>query len=902
MYCTTSQYWSISSPNGQIEFELRLAEHNTTTTHLAYDLLSNGTHIIQASYLGLQLDPGNIGMNLTHIGCSYSSHDEVEEWTFGPVSTYHDVYNALTVSFIDPYTFIELEIEVRVTDQGVAFRYILPQQPGTNGATITAEDTRFRFLDDHQGYRQYGTEADYVLQKISSITGKCENPLTIDLQDNGLVSITEAAVHDYPRMYLTSNAPNELRSVLASKVVLSGTHKTPWRTILIADSPTDLIDASHMVHFLNEPSAIGNTSWIRPGSTIRDCQLKTSNSLACIDFAAEQGLAYVELDAGWYGKEWSTKDATKVAVDGLNLTRIIEYGKEKGVGVIVYVNRVALVGKIDKLFPLYQQWGLAGVKMGFMDGRTQDGINFIHKAVALAAKHKLVIDVHDNYRPSGYERTYPNLMTIEGVQCDEHPVKAEQNCILPFTRGLCGPIDKAHRFYVMNGATTKTHQLAMPLIVFSPLAFLFWYQNPQKVEGDSGLDAWKALPTVWDSTAYLDCEIGGYVTVLRTSGSTFYLGSINGPDERSISVSCDFLQNGQSYIADVFTDATNGSLSHRTYEVGKSTIINEELGARGGLFIRFCVNDTSNATEYPPVFIGPYHRQIIQDEILLFKCVELNGHKDIEISFITNADFISFDPISLTVSGRPNNSDVGEHTIQVEMVQGGISVGSATYTIVVEDKNDPPRFLVRPASIEFRREQLCCYCFQVTDIDPTGDQLRWDIETNASFINFDEDLGIVYGIAKQVDIGRSFLNITLSDGRGGSDHLNTTIIVRCTLVNNTSGSMMVSAAEVTSVSTHSNMNGTSSSIVHQYVNYSLAHDDPTDDNGSTNISVQVINQWDHDTGDGPKDTDDELPSMILICCVIVSCFSIQSLVFGILFRSRDKRPRASKDEKKKGGK
>jgi hypothetical protein len=114
--------------------------------------------------------------------------------------------------------------------------------------------------------------------------------------------------------------------------------------------------------------------------------------------------------------------------------------------------------------------------------------------------------------------------------------------------------------------------------------------------------------------------------------------------------------------------------------------------------------------------------------------------------------------------------------------------------------------------------------------------------------------------------------------------------------------MMVSATEVTSVLTHSNMNGTSSSIVHQYVNYSLVHDDPTEDNESTNISIQVINQWDPDTENGPQDTDDELPSMILICCVIVSCFSIQSLVFVILFRSRDKRPRASKDEKKKGGK
>ena len=179
-----------------------------------------------------------------------------------------------------------------------------------------------------------------------------------------------------------------------------------------------MVENNYFILNLNEPNQIANTSWIKPGQVIREVTLTTAGSMASIDFAAENNIAYVLFDAGWYGAEEDVKsDATTVTVDParskgpLDLPKVIEYANSKGVGILVYVNKKALHQQLDEILPLYKKWGIKGVKYGFVNVGDQYATAWLHQAVRKAAKYELMVDIHDEYRPTGYSRTYPNLLT-----------------------------------------------------------------------------------------------------------------------------------------------------------------------------------------------------------------------------------------------------------------------------------------------------------------------------------------------------------------------------------------------------------------------------------------------------------------------------------------------------------
>jgi alpha-glucosidase len=366
---------------------------------------------------------------------------------------------------------------------------------------------------------------------------------------------------------------------------------------------------------LNPPLALKETSWIRPGKAMRDVTLSTTNGKAIIDLAGKLNLQYVEFDWGWYGAEdVNTGDATKVNLDprrtsglknhpGLDLPEIIRYARERNVGVILYVDRRQIKKQRDIIFPLYEKWGVKGVKIGFIEVGPQAETAWLTETVRKAAEHHLVLDIHDQYRPTGLSRTYPNLLTQEGIRGNEQMPTAEHNATLPFTRFIAGAADYTVCYYSNRIKTTHAHQLALAALYYSPLQFLFWYDRPEMYQGEPELDFWRDLPTVWGETRVLDGRIGEFITVARRSGRDWFLGSITNSQARELQVPLRFLPGGRKYVAHIHEDdpasTSRTKVAVRRYLADSKTTIRARLAPSGGQAIRLTPARKDDLAAYP---------------------------------------------------------------------------------------------------------------------------------------------------------------------------------------------------------------------------------------------------------------------------------------------------------------
>jgi alpha-glucosidase len=360
-------------------------------------------------------------------------------------------------------------------------------------------------------------------------------------------------------------------------------------------------------------------SWIKPGKVIREVTLTTQGGLACVDFAVENGLQYVEFDAGWYGPEGDeNSDATTITVDPkrspgpLDLHQVIEYAGTKGIGIIVYVNRRALEKQIDEILPLYKSWGIKGVKYGFVQVGTQEWTTWLHEAVKKAAQNQLMVDIHDEYRPTGFSRTYPNLLTQEGIRGDEESPTNEHTLKTLFTRMLAGAADNTNCYYaprVTEKMGGHVSQLAKSVMIYSPWQFLYWYDRPEGSPGKKGgagdsdgfikyhpeLEFYKKLPTVWDETRVLEGKIGEFATIVRRSGNDWFLGSLTANQQKLVKLNLDFLYPDVEYKATIYTydadieSSTKVKIENR--DVNSKSVLEYKITANSGLAIYF----TSNA-------------------------------------------------------------------------------------------------------------------------------------------------------------------------------------------------------------------------------------------------------------------------------------------------------------------
>jgi alpha-glucosidase len=346
---------------------------------------------------------------------------------------------------------------------------------------------------------------------------------------------------------------------------------------------------------------------------MREVTLSTEGGKALVDFAVKRRLQYIHFDAGWYGPEGSkSSDATKVSLDparnrnpdALNLPEVIAYAKEHGIGVMLYVNQRALYQQLDEILPLYKSWGIIGVKFGFVMVGSQFWSSWMHEAVKKCAKYGLMVDIHDEYRPTGFSRTYPNLMTQEGIYGNEEFPDATHNVTLPFTRFTQGAADYTICYYrqkwdkptqpdtgfgltnVKLLKTTSAHQLAIAVVYYSPLQFMYWYDRPSESQDEPELEFFDRVPTVWDDTTVVHGEIGKYITMARRSGDDWFVGTMTNNDARKLTIPLSFLPNGKTFIAHIYYDdpkvKTRTKVGVKTMKVTNKSVINADLPASGG--------------------------------------------------------------------------------------------------------------------------------------------------------------------------------------------------------------------------------------------------------------------------------------------------------------------------------
>ena len=288
----------------------------------------------------------------------------------------------------------------------------------------------------------------------------------------------------------------------------------------------------------------------------------------------------------------------------MDLKEAIAYAKKHGIGVFVYVNQRALYAQLDEILPLYKSWGVDGIKFGFVQVGSYRWTSWMHEAVRKCAQHGLLVDIHDEYRPTGFSRTYPNLLTQEGIYGNEEMPTATQNTIQPFTRYIAGPADYTICYYLQKQVleakgvkdpkrfirTTSAHQLALAVIYYSPLQFMYWYDKPADSQDEPELAFFDAVPTVWDDTKVLDGKPGEFVSIARRSGKQWFVGVITNDEAREVLLAFDFLEPGKSYWAHLYYDdskvKTRTQVGIKKIKVTHQSVLNLSLKATGGEAIR----------------------------------------------------------------------------------------------------------------------------------------------------------------------------------------------------------------------------------------------------------------------------------------------------------------------------
>ena len=563
------------SPDGTLTLSFGLSNFDGSVNCPVYSLSRTGQTLVAPSKLGLTFGSGLLRENLGLVSEVFSTNNTVWQPLYGERSSVLDHYNQVLVTLqetVPPNRLLQLAW--RAYNEGAAFCYTLPAQPGLAGATNLTEQTEFRFAANYPAWTTTTAQGTYTSTTVSGVPAGCERPLPIQVATNLHAAIGEARLVDYSRMKFAplSGKTNSLVSVLDSPVNSVLPLTTPWRFVLVGSSPGQLLENDFLVLNLNDPCALTNPSWIQPGKVIREVTLTTTGGLACVDFAVKHRLQYVEFDAGWYGPENATLTATNVNVDParspgpLDLARVINYASSNGVGVILYVNWLAMTNELSLLPPLYQSWGVRGIKYGFVSVGAQAWTSIVNEAARLCATNRLMMDVHDEFRPSGYTRTYPNLMTIEGIDGDEGTPSTAQDTTELFARMLAGPADHTVCYFDARVTNNWSHayQLAKAVCFYSPWQFLYWYDRPTNSyhyvsDGNDmitevpELEFYDYLPTVWDETRVLQSAIGQYAVIARRSGADWFVGAMNATSNRTFSVPLDFLAAGQDYLASLYS-------------------------------------------------------------------------------------------------------------------------------------------------------------------------------------------------------------------------------------------------------------------------------------------------------------------------------------------------------------
>jgi alpha-glucosidase len=606
----------LKSPDGRLKLEFELRDFEGREQCPIYSVTWNGRTVIALSRLNLELKDTAALDKLKITGEMTTAQDSTWRPVCGERSEVRDHYNQLVVNLEQQATpHHKMTITFRAYDSGAAFCYTIPKQSSMESVEIKKEDSEFRFVADHAAWAVYTAQGVYQKISLSKIKSGCERPLPIEVSSDTYTALAEARLVNYARTKFgpLKGQPHGLVTELASPVTATAPLTTPWRVIMVANSPGQLLENNDLILNLNDPNTVANTSWIKPGKVIREVTLTTDGGKACVDFAAKRNLQYILFDAGWYGHEFSKEaDASEINVDPkrskgpLDLHEVIRYGNERGIGTILYVNQNALSKQLDDILPLYRKWGVKGVKYGFVNVGSQKDTMWLHEAIRKAATNHLMIDIHDEYRPTGYQRTYPNLMTMEGIAGDETSPPNSNTLTLLFSRLLAGPADNTICYF--DGRVTKNashaYQLAKSVCLFSPWQHLYWYDRPPASPARAGgaggshptignepeLQFFDALPTTWDETKVLHGRIGEYAVIARRHDQDWFIGAMNSGEPRTLRLPLNFLTAGKKYNAHIYSDDSAASSYTKVKitetPVNASTVLEITLSPQGGQAMR----------------------------------------------------------------------------------------------------------------------------------------------------------------------------------------------------------------------------------------------------------------------------------------------------------------------------
>ena len=638
--------YKLASPNGRLEAVI------TAGPNLSYSIMCNGELVLAPSQIGLKIHSGvAIGESVkvkrvkrttvnTTIPTKFYFRDEIK-----------DHYNALRIDFAQNYA-----VEFRAYDEGVVYRFVTNFK---NDFILEDEIAEFVFAKDYNGYFPYtnkaGTRKDkyftsfeswYRICELSRFDKECVAfvPVLVE-HDNYGVCILESDVEHYPGMFVSNKAgATALRGEFApmpDRVVVGGHNKlqgivesrkpyiaeckaktnTPWRIVLITKDKNEWLD-SDMVYRLASPSRIEDTSWIKPGKVAWEwwnhwgltgvpfkAGINTQTYNYYVDFAAKYGIEYVILDEGWAVKY--ANDLTQV-VPEIDLKAIIENANKKGVGIILWAGYNAVKGKEEEVCRHFAEMGVKGFKVDFLDRDDAQMVDFQYKLAEVAAKYKLMIDYHGCPKPTGMNRTWPNVINFEAVLGLENAKfrngykkfnSVEYDLHIPYLRMVAGPMDytqgamrNANKkcFYPCNTAPmslgTRCRQLAMYAIYFSPFAMLC--DSPSLYEREAECTKFIAeFPTVWNETVTLDGHIGDYVAMARRSGNTWYVGVMGDWTPRKVELDLSKILGEGNYVAELFRDGLNADALgedyiHETVEVPSSRKMVAELAPAGGYVLK----------------------------------------------------------------------------------------------------------------------------------------------------------------------------------------------------------------------------------------------------------------------------------------------------------------------------
>ena len=630
----------LKSPDGQIVFSFKMAKQSPI-----YRVAYKGKTLIKDSELSLLFkENGTFGANLKMAKARFSEVDENYDLVVGKAKTVRDQHREVVIPLIErDVPKRQINFVVRAFNDGLAFRYEFPKQGNWVSYTLTNENSSFNVVGNPKVrtllFGNYNNSHEGVYQKLQ-LSGIREDtlmdiPALFEFPEKIYMAITEANLRNYAGMYLTKHngmlksqlSPLQGQTEIKVKAVLP--HRTPWRVMMISDRVGALIE-SNILTSLNEPTQIKDLSWLKPGKTsfhwwngdiVPDTTITPGINFETnkyyIDFCARNhieyhsvigygGIAWYKSDASSYSKVGPHTDVTQT-VPSLNMQQVCDYARQKGVGIHVWVNWKAIYPKLEESFAQFEKWGIKGMMVDFLDRDDQEMVNIQEEILKKAAEHKLFIQFHGAYKPTGLNRTYPNEFTREGTrnyECNKwskEGMSPDHDIDMPFTRLLAGATD-----YHLGGFRavppskfktqftrplmigTRCHMLGMYVVLESYLAMVADY--PAAYSGQPGFEFLREVPTVWDETRVPCAEVGEYVSIARRNGTDWYVGTINNTKARTINILLDFLPPG-NYTAELYTDAPDvaenpNHLTKTIKQVKNGDKIQVDLASGGGMVMK----------------------------------------------------------------------------------------------------------------------------------------------------------------------------------------------------------------------------------------------------------------------------------------------------------------------------